>query len=90
MDHWMDRFDVVVVGPGLGRDEHVHDTVMQVRFCVKTLCLIVFRVYGSIEANDFCSSGDELQFLERQKRQLLSAFVLKLWGLVRLFRMFGD
>ncbi len=29
-DHWMERFDVVVIGPGLGRDELVHDTVKEV------------------------------------------------------------
>lgn len=28
--HWMDRFDAVVIGPGLGRDTLVHDTVKQV------------------------------------------------------------
>ncbi|CAK0739311.1 hypothetical protein CVIRNUC_001155 [Coccomyxa viridis] len=28
--HWMDRFDVVVIGPGLGRDKLVHETVIQV------------------------------------------------------------
>ena len=31
MDHWMERFDVVVIGPGLGRDELVHQTVIRVR-----------------------------------------------------------
>ncbi len=29
-NHWMERFDVVVIGPGLGRDELVHDTVKEV------------------------------------------------------------
>ena len=29
MDKWMDRFDAVVIGPGLGRDELVHETVRQ-------------------------------------------------------------
>ena len=29
-NHWMERFDVVVIGPGLGRDALVHDTVIQV------------------------------------------------------------
>lgn len=28
--HWADRFDCMVIGPGLGRDELVHDTVKQV------------------------------------------------------------
>ena len=28
--HWMDRFDVIVVGPGLGRDELVHASVKEV------------------------------------------------------------
>ncbi|BDA48641.1 ATP-dependent (S)-NAD(P)H-hydrate dehydratase [Coccomyxa sp. Obi] len=30
IEHWLERFDVVVVGPGLGRDELVHDTVVKV------------------------------------------------------------
>ena len=30
IEHWLDRFDVVVVGPGLGRDELVHQTVIEV------------------------------------------------------------
>ena len=30
MNHWMERFDVVVIGPGLGRDKLVHETVIQV------------------------------------------------------------
>ena len=29
--HWMERFTVVVIGPGLGRDELVHKTVIEVR-----------------------------------------------------------
>ena len=29
-NHWMERFDVVVIGPGLGRDKLVHETVIQV------------------------------------------------------------
>lgn len=29
-NHWMERFTVVVIGPGLGRDELVHNTVIQV------------------------------------------------------------
>ncbi len=32
IEHWLERFDVVVVGPGLGRDELVHDTVVKVLF----------------------------------------------------------
>jgi NAD(P)H-hydrate repair Nnr-like enzyme with NAD(P)H-hydrate dehydratase domain len=28
--HWLERFDVVVVGPGLGRDCVVHDIVVKV------------------------------------------------------------
>jgi NAD(P)H-hydrate repair Nnr-like enzyme with NAD(P)H-hydrate dehydratase domain len=27
---WLERFDVIVVGPGLGRDSVVHDTVIKV------------------------------------------------------------
>ena len=30
--HWADRFDCMVIGPGLGRDELVHDTVKEVRY----------------------------------------------------------
>ncbi len=30
IEHWLERFDVVVVGPGLGRDVLVHDTVVKV------------------------------------------------------------
>jgi ATP-dependent NAD(P)H-hydrate dehydratase len=33
IDHWLDRFDVMIVGPGLGRDELVHETVVQARPC---------------------------------------------------------
>lgn len=28
--HWADRFDVMVIGPGLGRDELVHTAVKEV------------------------------------------------------------
>ena len=31
-NHWMGRFTVVVIGPGLGRDELVHKTVIEVRY----------------------------------------------------------
>jgi hypothetical protein len=30
IEHWLPRFDVVVIGPGLGRDAWVHATVTQV------------------------------------------------------------
>ena len=30
MNHWMPRFSVIIIGPGLGRDELVHETVKQV------------------------------------------------------------
>lgn len=30
INHWADKFDVMVIGPGLGRDELVHDTVKEV------------------------------------------------------------
>ena len=30
MYHWVPRFSVIIIGPGLGRDELVHETVMQV------------------------------------------------------------
>ena len=31
-EHWLPRFDVMVIGPGLGRDAWVHDTVVNVSF----------------------------------------------------------
>ena len=31
MQHWVPRFSVIIIGPGLGRDELVHETVKQVR-----------------------------------------------------------
>ena len=34
-NHWMERFDVVVIGPGLGRDKLVHETVIQVQTCAR-------------------------------------------------------
>ena len=30
IEHWANRFDVMVIGPGLGRDELVHNTVKEV------------------------------------------------------------
>lgn len=30
MYHWVPRFSVITIGPGLGRDELVHETVKQV------------------------------------------------------------
>jgi NAD(P)H-hydrate repair Nnr-like enzyme with NAD(P)H-hydrate dehydratase domain len=30
IEHWLPRFDVMVIGPGLGRDAWVHATVTQV------------------------------------------------------------
>ena len=35
IDRWLDRFDVMIVGPGLGRDELVHETVVQARSCLQ-------------------------------------------------------
>lgn len=35
MDVWLDKFDVVVIGPGLGRDDLILDTIAEV--CRKTL-----------------------------------------------------
>ena len=29
MYHWIPRFSVIIIGPGLGRDDMVHDTVKQ-------------------------------------------------------------
>lgn len=31
IDGWLDKFDVVVVGPGLGRDELILETIAEVR-----------------------------------------------------------
>ncbi len=28
--HWLERFDTIIIGPGLGRDEMVHHVVMEV------------------------------------------------------------
>jgi ATP-dependent NAD(P)H-hydrate dehydratase len=33
IQHWLPRFDVMVIGPGLGRDPWVHATVTEVRCC---------------------------------------------------------
>lgn len=30
IEHWLPRFDVMVIGPGLGRDAWVHATVVKV------------------------------------------------------------
>ena len=30
IQHWLPRFSVMIIGPGLGRDEMVHETVKQV------------------------------------------------------------
>ena len=30
IQHWLPRFNVMIIGPGLGRDEMVHDTIKQV------------------------------------------------------------
>lgn len=32
MQHWLERFDTVIIGPGLGRDEMVHQVVIQVQY----------------------------------------------------------
>lgn len=39
ISHWLPRFDVVIIGPGLGKDPWVHDTVVKVSacFCAKVL-----------------------------------------------------
>lgn len=28
--HWLERFDTIIIGPGLGRDEMVHYVVIEV------------------------------------------------------------
>jgi len=28
--HWLERFDTIIIGPGLGRDEMVHHVVIEV------------------------------------------------------------
>ena len=39
----MDRFDAIVIGPGLGRDELVHETVKQV------ICILFLKPSCHIE-----------------------------------------
>ena len=29
--HWLERFDTIIIGPGLGRDEMVHHVVIEAR-----------------------------------------------------------
>ena len=33
IQHWLPRFNVMIIGPGLGRDEMVHDTIKKVGGC---------------------------------------------------------
>ena len=46
IQHWLPRFNVMIIGPGLGRDEMVHDTIKQVLrsqynfFLVVALCSV--------------------------------------------------
>jgi NAD(P)H-hydrate repair Nnr-like enzyme with NAD(P)H-hydrate dehydratase domain len=46
VEHWLKRFDVMVVGPGLGRDPLIHDTVKQVMPCPMTMCKMLWYVSG--------------------------------------------
>ena len=34
--HWLERFDTIIIGPGLGRDEMVHHVVIEVGLCACT------------------------------------------------------
>lgn len=49
IEHWLPRFDVMVIGPGLGRDAWVHATVTEVWFlmheCNKPRVLRLAQVY---------------------------------------------
>ena len=41
IQHWLPRFNVMIIGPGLGRDEMVHDTIKQVLRCKYRFFLVV-------------------------------------------------
>ena len=41
--HWLERFDTIIIGPGLGRDEMVHHVVIE----VGPLCLHMSNQHGS-------------------------------------------
>lgn len=30
VQHWLERFDTIIIGPGLGKDEMVHQVVIEV------------------------------------------------------------
>lgn len=53
IDHWMERFDAIVIGPGLGRDTLVHETVKKVSNFTAELWypsaneLLFMQVWGS-------------------------------------------
>ena len=41
--HWLERFDTVIIGPGLGRDEMVHHVVIEVQLLLvleRNCCLL--------------------------------------------------
>lgn len=48
IEHWLPGFDVMVVGPGLGRDELVHDTVVKVHFSMHSIFLNVCCIIGPL------------------------------------------
>lgn len=39
--HWLERFDTIIIGPGLGRDEMVHHVVIEVRVCALSPCIML-------------------------------------------------
>lgn len=41
IDHWMERFSAIVIGPGLGRDELVHETVKKVSMRLSVLTQVL-------------------------------------------------
>ena len=50
--HWLERFDTIIIGPGLGRDEMVHHVVIEVPFqCIYLNLLVVKRL---VQAHSSC------------------------------------
>ena len=39
--HWLERFDTIIIGPGLGRDEMVHHVVIEVNVCALPPCIML-------------------------------------------------
>lgn len=52
IEHWLPRFDVMVIGPGLGRDAWVHATVTEVRcrsYASWRCFFACYAVYGTFK-----------------------------------------